>query len=326
MAQSQHQHGYSFRERNKSSRIPVPTTPTSPRQKLGVFVPGTQSSPTQSTLELQLEQDSLQQGMRPELNGDQVGNVIPEKRKIVPKQVIEIPVVKMADFEVVDIEDKLNLLMSAINKVNTNFHIKLEQIQLEMQKDRTSTNSKISALENLCQEMQARLDDNEVAASDIAGLTDRIAELEETNANMMDDISILKGLAQVHDKAITVNKSKIIDLTARSMANNILVQGLTGDSGEETMAACKQKVLEFLRVKMNMEIEDAEVEVAHRLGSRLKNAVRPRQMVVRCKHDLRSRIFNYSKNLKDVQNEDGDYYQVNAQLPEPLLTQKKRKR
>ena len=33
----------------------------------------------------------------------------------------EVPVVSMSDFEVVDLNNKLNLLMSAINKVNTNF-------------------------------------------------------------------------------------------------------------------------------------------------------------------------------------------------------------
>ena len=34
----------------------------------------------------------------------------------------EIPVVSMEDFKVVDMNDKLNLLMASINKINTNFH------------------------------------------------------------------------------------------------------------------------------------------------------------------------------------------------------------
>ena len=40
----------------------------------------------------------------------------------------EIPVVTMLDFEIVNTDDKLNLLMAAINKVNTNFHMKFESL------------------------------------------------------------------------------------------------------------------------------------------------------------------------------------------------------
>lgn len=40
----------------------------------------------------------------------------------------QIPVINMEDFEVVDMNDKLNLLTSAINKINTTFHLKFEEL------------------------------------------------------------------------------------------------------------------------------------------------------------------------------------------------------
>ena len=70
-----------------------------------------------------------------------------------------------------------------------------------------------------------------------------------------------------------------------------------------------------------MTVEDHEVEVAHRANGQI--AIKPRNMIVRCKFSLRDRIFQFTKNLKDLKNENGDYYYVSKQLPEPLLTAKR---
>ena len=39
----------------------------------------------------------------------------------------EVPVINIKNFSAVDMEEKLNLLMVAINKINTNFHLKFEE-------------------------------------------------------------------------------------------------------------------------------------------------------------------------------------------------------
>ena len=46
-------------------------------------------------------------------------------------------------------------------------------------------------------------------------------------------------------------------------------------------------------------------------------------MVVRCGMDLRTRIFQYTKNLKGIRNENGDFYYVNLQVPEDIAAEKK---
>ena len=102
------------------------------------------------------------------------------------------------------------------------------------------------------------------------------------------------------------------------MSNNITILSLDGDvTGEDNP---KEKVIDFFKEKMDMEIKDEEVETAHRLGK--KTGVKPRLMVVRCTHSLRSRIFNFTHNLKGKTNSRGDYYNVQPQLPEPLLSEK----
>ena len=74
---------------------------------------------------------------------------------------------------------------------------------------------------------------------------------------------------------------------------------------------------------MQMQIEDSEVEVTHRMGVKSEAAGKARPMVVRCVTALRQRIFNFTKNLKEVRNQAGDAYYIRPQLPESLQVKKK---
>ena len=228
-----------------------------------------------------------------------------------------IPVVNMASFEDGDMDDKLNLLMVAMNTINTNFHIKFENLEKKLTDD-GGVFSRLSVLEGNYDELLARIDD---AEGNIAIATDnqtKISQLEGQVANMVDEIAVLKGLIQVQDANWRENNKKIVDLTARSMANNVIISGLTGEDAKED---CKAKVLEFLRGKLLMTVEDNEIKVAHRLGGPPKSD-KPRLMVIRCGLGLRNRIFTFTKNLKGITNAQGDYYMVRPQLPEPLHSEK----
>ena len=68
---------------------------------------------------------------------------------------------------------------------------------------------------------------------------------------------------QKQEKQISTLKSKVRDLTTRSMAKNVLISGLMGDEHGED---CVQKVKQFCVSKLKMQIQDGEIEVAHRLG------------------------------------------------------------
>ena len=167
------------------------------------------------------------------------------------------------------------------------------------------------------EELESRLGETESTITAIPTRATKIQSLEDKVAKLNDDIATLKGITQVQDMMIQEHKAKIVDHTARSMANNVTISGLTGDSLEEKN--CKEKVMQFLRNSMKMKVEDHEVVVAHRLGVTL--GVKPRLMVVRCMFALRERIFKFTQNLKNVTS-NGDYYYVKPQLPEPLLSEK----
>ena len=251
----------------------------------------------------------------------------------------EHPVISITDFSaVVNMEEKLNLLMVAINKINTNFHLKFEELNKKLYTGDDAIVNRLSTCENsvislrkTCESIQEALDDEQSGAlprlrdaeTAISDLQERIDTLESQKVVMQDELFTLKGVVQVHDRKHTATDKRVIDLTAHSMKNNIIIHGLDGDEGVQK-EKCIDSAKRFFEEKMLMEIHDKEILVAHRMGQ--KRTVKPRPMIVRCSYPLRSRIFDYTKNLKDRKNNHDEFYRVTMQLPEPLFTQNQEKR
>ena len=286
---------YDLRKRNLSQ---VTTTPT---PKL--------NSSDHSTEETASHIDTLGEGDPP--------SAVNLKQSI---KVKEIPVIEMTAFETVNMDDKLNLLMSAINKVNTNFHLQLEAMQKSMVDQVKKVDPRIGALESLNQELTARVDEPEGQCAGFKDICNRMDMVEWENSKLKDNIATLKGFIQVHDKAITSNKGKIIDLTTHSMANNVIISGIP-ESNEEK-ENCKAIILEFLEQKLQLAVPLNQVEVAHCMGKKSPQAKYSHSIIARCSIDLKECIFKATHLLKDVKNCHGDYYQVRTQLPEPLLSKK----
>ena len=166
-------------------------------------------------------------------------------------QLEEMPVIDMQHFKMVGENDKLDLLMAAINKINTNFYYKMEDIRTRLlgETDGVITKldniqSKIEKLERDAEVDEARIENLESFIPNMKSMEKRIIQLEQQNCEFRDEIAVLRGFTQVHDKAILSHSTKIADLTQRSMSNNITIQGILGDSKDEN---CKEKVLTFMR-------------------------------------------------------------------------------
>ena len=167
----------------------------------------------------------------------------PKHRK---QKLAEVPVINMEDFQKVEVNNKMDLLMVAINKINTNFHHKFEDLKKQLSDEEDS--------------VLPRLQDVEQNYMD---LLNRVDALENTNATLMDELEIVKGILQVQDNKIASNAKKTTDLMAHNMSKNVVINGLVKDEKDEN---CKIKVTEFLRNTMKLTFEDKEVIVAHRTG------------------------------------------------------------
>ena len=267
--------------------------------------------------------------MRPE--NPETDTVEGKKPKEVEEEIEEIPVIEMKDFAVVDMDEKLNLIMVAINKINTSFHHKFEELNNKIFTGENSLEARIQSCETKIAESETALNDEQEGVvprvtdieTNIEEIYTRLDKLEEEKIAMRDEVLALQGIAQVHDKKINNVDKKVIDLTARGMKNNIIIHGIMDSIGDEK-ENCKTKALEFIRDKMKMEIKEDSILVAHRIGKKASATSRP--IIIKCTHDLRNNIFSYVKNLKDLKNDQNEPLRVSSQLPEPLHTKSKEMR
>ena len=232
----------------------------------------------------------------------------------------------MKDFIEVNMDEKLNLLMCAINKVNTNFHRKLETLQKSIEQQNKALTDRVGRCETAIDSLKKQINDQDPgvlpritdAETMITDMSERLEALKKKTANLTDQVALLAGTIQVHDRQLVSQQSKTIDLTARSMQNNLIIMGITKDSKDEN---CRQKVMDVIVNKMDLEICEKDIEVAHRLGK--KDPGKNRPMIVRCHPHLRQKIFDHTKNLKGKKNENDEFYYVKPQHPEPINTERK---
>ena len=138
-------------------------------------------------------------------------------------------------------------------------------------------------------------------------LSSGYAELKWENA-------ILKGLVQRQSKQIDTLTDKVSMLSIKSMEKNLIIRGIPGDTKKQN---CKQDVMKFLKEKVEIEVDENEILVAHRRGPPLQD--KPRPILVRCQLSLKERILSNAKNLKDKTNENGDSFYISRQLPEEAI-------
>ena len=112
--------------------------------------------------------------------------------------------------------------MAAINKINTNFHYKFEDLHKELEATLKNVCDaiipKVNVIQCTCEELRARVDDLEANIPEfkklnnslqqlvttinpaIADLRKRITVLETTQTSICDDMSTIKGFIQVLKK------------------------------------------------------------------------------------------------------------------------------
>ena len=205
------------------------------------------------------------------------------------------PVISIEEFKKVVEDEKLNLVMMAMNTINESVDKKFHLI--------------ITALNLEVDGVFPRLRDCESAVEDYK---ERVEQLKETNELLKNDVTFLKGVVQVQERQIEALTGQMADIKIRSMRNNITISGLKGDHDGEN---CNQKALNFIKEKLEMDTSENDIQVAHRVGDRNEQG-NPRQMVVRCSEKLRQNNFGHTKKLKGKKNSMNKSYFVDPQLPE----------
>lgn len=155
--------------------------------------------------------------------------------------------------------------------------------------------------------------------------TAKQSSIEAENAQLRDEMEIVKGVISKQSKQIATLQKKLADQTARSMADCIVIGGLLGDSKEaedrdaEIMAAAFLE--EELEIPLDVEGTDCKILSSYRLGRFTQNKHRP--VVIKVSSALYQKVFSSTTKLSDKYNAQGRPYSVNPLLPDSLSEQRR---
>ena len=222
------------------------------------------------------------------------------------------------DFNKWTTEEKMENMFAVVNQLCT----KVIEMDININHDSDGINTKL-------QTISTQVDSNTTYSntlttgattmkSSIADLGKKLNEAHESIEQLKSDNVILKGCIQKQNQQLKTLNDKVAMVTAKSMEKNITISGLEGDSAKEN---CKEKVVTFLKEKVEIDAELAEIFVAHRIDKKVNENGKPRLMLVRLNMDLKQRIFKNIRNLKDKTNSRDELYYINKQLPEQLVEQ-----
>ena len=144
-----------------------------------------------------------------------------------------------------DIEGKLDLVVDALNAINDRF-ITVHEI-----------------INQASDGLDPRIDVNSEGIKDNA---EKVEALEQENKQLKKEAEILKGIIFKYDTEIASMRDKLTRLTAKSMAPNIIISSIDGDSSNAKEDNCKEKVSSFLKNIMGIDHKTKQIQVAHRVG------------------------------------------------------------
>lgn len=216
----------------------------------------------------------------------------------------ENPLITKEDFAKKSTQQKLDTVADAINKmyekmaqVTKNLEEKILPMETTLFDGNEGTVAKIDHL------IQSRRESDQA-----------IQSIMEENLQLRDELDVLKGIVHKLSNQLDITNSKVHQLVAKSMEDNLVFTGILGDAPKSNP---RKQLHDFLLNEMGLyDVRDSDLLSVYRMGQPGKNKNRP--IVAHCVPELRRYIMNNAPILKNRKNQaDGKYY-INPQLPEAI--------
>lgn len=220
----------------------------------------------------------------------------------------------------VDEEENSLILKEEFAKKST--QQKLDAVADAINKMYDKMNQVTKSLEEKIQPMEASIyNENDGVISNIEQIaqghretTQAIQSLMEENVQLRDELDVLKGIVHKLSNQLDTTNSKVHQLVAKSMEDNLVFTGILGDIPK---ANPRKQLQEFLTHEMGLyDIRDSDILTVYRMGQFKENKTRP--IVAHCVPELRRYIMNNAPTLKNRKNEKDGKYFINPQLPEAI--------
>lgn len=149
----------------------------------------------------------------------------------------------------------------------------------------------------------------------------RVDALIKENASLKDELELVKGLLYKQSKQISALQGKQINQVARSMSDNIVINGIEGDHLDADAMEARALAISFMEEQLEFVPQEQDILVAHWMGQYIKD--KNRAIVIKVHPNLKKQILDNTTKLAKKKNEHGKPFSVNVQLPEMLAEQKR---
>lgn len=226
--------------------------------------------------------------------------------------------------ENISIDEKFSIVISELyklKKLNEATEQKYAALLQRFETHEDTIRQNGSTQEDTFQEITGRLTGVENNIVDLhaeaQGIATQINDLSQKYEKTNQDIGLLKGFSDKFEKQFTQLASKSAALAARSMDKNLMITGIPELKKEN----CKESVRLFLRDKMNIKVDTSEIKFAYRQGKFTQG--KTRVMITKVSRDLKEFILSKKGRLRQLQQDTGEAYYVNIQLPEAIVAERK---
>lgn len=127
-------------------------------------------------------------------------------------------------------------------------------------------------------------------------LESRAFDLEEENEELKQTVSSLEDRLVTAEEKIRNTEHKQNDLEQQGRKNSIRLVGIEDTNQNEPVEETVEKIVTFVKNKLNVQIEGEDIDIAHRLGSFQRN--KPRNII--CKFTHRRKKFDVLRERKSL--------------------------
>lgn len=149
-----------------------------------------------------------------------------------------------------------------------------------------------------------------------------IKQLKENVRELTQRCDLLEQLLIKVSKKNAYLEDRIVDLTSRSMRDNVVISGIS----ESEYERCESKVSDFLSANIEVNCGPNDIERAHRMGAFKGATGEPRPMVVKLKGHTKDKVMKNTSKLKGKRSATGKSLYISAQEPEAIAEKRKKAR
>lgn len=219
-----------------------------------------------------------------------------------------------------ELTEKYNKLDDVINHPKTGIGARIVTLTLKGDNLHTDIHSASNGLIVNSDKMQKRLDDYQKSMEQMEANQKRMSQMLAENKKLSSDLITAQGLIQKYSQKIKHLEFKVLDLTKRSMEQNVIIHGIE-ECSEPREEDCYESVIGFINNNFPFRVDESDIWKTYRIG--VPRIGRARPVFVKLSYYIKDKIMQNVAVLKGKKNANQQVLFVSEQIPEGITETRK---